>query len=147
MITLEKEIENLHYYVYINQMRYGERIKVDFNVPEEYLDTYIPKLTIQPFVENAFFHAFTDTQSGNINIFIRGKEDDLIIEVIDNGTGILPSQVDKLTANKRNHVTGIGIRNVDERLKMLYGKDYGIEIQSDLGFGTSIIITIPKSLS
>ena len=145
LITIEKEIENLHYYVYINQIRYGERIKVDFNIPEEFLGIHIPKLTIQPFVENAFFHAFTQTQAGNINIFIRSKDDNLMIEVIDNGTGIPPNQLDDLTTNKKNHVTGIGIRNVDERLKLLYGHNYGIKIQSDLGFGTSITITIPKS--
>ena len=146
MITIEKEIENLHYYVYINQMRYGERIKVNYHIPEEFLSIYIPKLTIQPFVENAFFHAFTHTQSGNINIFIRSKDDDLIIEVIDNGTGIQPNKLDNLRTNKKHHVTGIGIHNVDERLKLLYGQDYGINIQSDLGFGTSIAITIPKDI-
>lgn len=145
MITLEQEIENLHHYIYINQMRYGEFIKVNFNIPEEFLDIKIPKLTIQPFVENAFFHAFNGKQSGNINIFVRSKDNDLIIEVIDNGTGIKQSQLETLTTNKKYHVTGIGIHNVDERLKLLYGEKYGIVIQSDLGFGTSVMITIPKS--
>lgn len=145
MISLEKEIENLNYYVYINQIRYGERIKVNFNIPDEFLNFNIPKLTIQPFVENAFFHAFADAQPGTINIFARSKEDDFIIEVIDNGTGIPSNQVDTLATNKRFHLTGIGIHNVDERLKLLYGDKYGINIQSDLGFGTSIIITLPKN--
>lgn len=144
MITIEKELENLNYYVYINQIRYGERIKVNINIPKEFLHVNIPKLTIQPFVENAFFHAFNDTQSGNISIFAQSKKNDLMIEVIDNGTGIQPNQLDTLTTNKKYHVTGIGIHNVDERLKLLYGQEYGIKIQSDLGFGTSIIITIPK---
>lgn len=144
MITLRQEIENLHHYIYINQMRYGEFIKVDFNIPEEFLDSKIPKLTIQPFVENAFFHAFNGKQSGNINIFVRGKDRDLIIEVIDNGTGIKQSQLETLTTNKKYHVTGIGIYNVDERLKLLYGNQYGIAIRSDLGFGTCVTITIPK---
>lgn len=144
MITLRQEIENLYHYIYINQMRYGEFIKVDFNIPEEFLDAKIPKLTIQPFVENAFFHAFNGKQSGNINIFVRAKDRDLIIEVIDNGTGIKQSQLETLTTNKKYHVTGIGIYNVDERLKLLYGNQYGIAIRSDLGFGTCVTITIPK---
>ena len=145
IIILREEIENLNHYVYINQIRYGDRIKVNFNIPEDFLNIKIPKLTIQPFVENAFFHAFNDTQSGIINIFARSKENDLIIEVIDNGAGIPQNQVDNLITNKSFHVTGIGVHNVDERLKLLYGDAYGIKIQSDLGFGTSIIITIPQS--
>ena len=139
LVTLKEEFENLEFYIYINQMRYGNHIKVDYTIPEECLSLKIPKLLVQPFIENAFFHAFVGRDSGNINLFITQLNDTLTIEIMDNGVGM---DLNKPPSAPKSR-SGIGIKNVDERIKLLYGPHYGVTIQSDLGYGTSILITLP----
>ena len=95
---------------------------------------------MQPFVENAFYHAFSETTSGLIHVFFRKKEDDLVIEVVDNGSGM---KLDDAQKNRKESFTGIGIHNVDDRIHLIYGQKYGVSIQSNLGSGTRITITIP----
>lgn len=141
MTTIADEIKNLGFYVYINQMRYGDYIKVDYQVDPSCLDLQIPKLIIQPFIENAFFHAFTGRKSGNITVFINQNSGLLLIEILDNGTGI--RNLDEGEHKKKYHFSGIGIHNVDERIKLIYGMGYGVEVQSEPGLGTSISIKLP----
>ena len=143
LITIEEEVKNLGFYVYINQMRYGDFIKVDYEIDPSCYKLKIPKLMIQPFIENAFFHAFTGRKAGNISVFINQNDELLLIEVLDNGTGMKNSE--EATKEKKYHFSGIGIHNVDERIKLLYGKEYGVEVQSELGFGTSVSIKLPVS--
>lgn len=142
MTTVRDEIENLGYFIYINQVRYGNGIKVDYQIARDCYDLMMPKLIIQPFIENAFFHGFVGTDVGNITIFINSDEELLMIEVIDNGVGMANSET---TINeKKYHFSGIGINNVHERIQLLYGEEYGIEVYSEVGEGTSIIIKLPK---
>lgn len=77
---------------------------------------------------------------GLIHIFFRKKEDDLVIEVVDNGSGM---KLDDAQKNRKESFTGIGIHNVDDRIHLIYGQEYGVSIQSNLGSGTRITITIP----
>ncbi|AMC08157.1 sensor histidine kinase [Turicibacter sp. H121] len=142
MTTVRDEIENLGYFIYINQIRYGNGIKVDYQIARDCYDLMMPKLIIQPFIENAFFHGFVGTDVGNITVFINSDEELLMIEVIDNGVGMANSET---TINeKKYHFSGIGINNVHERIQLLYGEEYGIEVYSEVGEGTSIIIKLPK---
>lgn len=142
MTTVRDEIENLGYFIYINQVRYGNGIKVDYQIARDCYDLMMPKLIIQPFIENAFFHGFVGTDVGNITVFINSDERLLMIEVIDNGVGMANSET---TINeKKYHFSGIGINNVHERIQLLYGEEYGIEVYSEVGEGTSIIIKLPK---
>lgn len=142
MTTVRDEIENLGYFIYINQVRYGNGIKVDYQIARDCYDLMMPKLIIQPFIENAFFHGFVGTDVGNITVFINSDEELLMIEVIDNGVGMANSET---TINeKKYHFSGIGINNVHERIQLLYGEEYGIEVYSEVGEGTSIIIKLPK---
>lgn len=138
-MTVEQEIEHLKHYVYINQIRYGDQINVHFDVREDCLALYVPKLIIQPFVENAFFHAFPSMRKGNIHIFVRQQEDRLLIEVLDDGVGRGESS-EKL---KKRLVSGIGIENVHNRIVLLYGNKYGVEIDSESGYGTAVKISLP----
>lgn len=144
MITIEEEIKNLGFYVYISQMRYGDFIKVDYQIDPSCYKFKIPKLMIQPFIENAFFHAFTGRKAGNISVFINQSNDLLLIEILDNGTGMKNSE--EAAKEKKYHFSGIGIHNVDERIKLLYGKEYGVEVQSELGFGTNVSIKLPAQV-
>lgn len=145
-ITVKQELENLKSYVQINQARYGDRIKVNYLISPDCLELYLPKLVIQPFIENAFFHAFTKKKSGFIQVLIANRENHLICEVIDNGDGMVSDQLDNKTIKtkeKRQLFSGIGVKNVHERIQLLYGKDYGVEIESEETQGTKVVITLP----
>lgn len=142
-ITVEEELEMLKDYIYINQVRYGDRIKVNYFVSPDCLAYHLPKLVLQPFIENAFFHGFTKKHTGYIHILVARKEQYLICEVIDNGDGMANRSKSPLHKNKRHLFSGIGIRNVDERIKLLYGEEYGVDISSEIGEGTRIMIQLP----
>lgn len=143
--TVEQEISNMKDYVYINQARYGSQIRVNFFVTPESLTYELPKLMIQPFIENAFFHAFNKKTSGFIHIMIGTQGDTLICEIVDNGDGMVIPSGKRLPTRQRNEQlrSGIGVRNVHERIEIMYGKAYGVEFSSSLGEGTKVKIRLP----
>lgn len=141
MLSVESEIENLKQYVYINKLRFGDTTNVTYKVAEDSKNLLIPKLIIQPFVENAFFHAFTGKVRGEISIYINKYGNFILIEIIDNGIGMESNNINKLT--KKSLKSGIGIKNVDDRLKIIYGEEFGIKIESEKGYGTIVSIKIP----
>lgn len=145
-ITVKEEIENLKNYVIINQTRYGNQVNVEFYVTPECEEKKIPKLILQPFVENAFFHAFPQGEKGIISIFVRESDGLLKVEIEDNGIGMnsqtLRNLMDKKNAPKE-HFTGIGVNNVDDRMKLIYGQNYGILVESQEGHGTKISLYFP----
>ncbi|CAM3296913.1 sensor histidine kinase [Paenibacillus lupini] len=143
MITVQQELDNMKNYVFINQVRYGERIRVSYFIAPDCLDYRIPKLMIQPFIENAFFHAFNEKSEGYIYIMVAQEGSSLVCEVVDNGDGMninggIPKQV-----SKRQLFSGIGVRNVNDRIKLLFGEEYGVTITSEIREGTRVKIRIP----
>ncbi|WP_255306933.1 sensor histidine kinase [Paraliobacillus sp. PM-2] len=142
-ITVEQEIIHLKNYTKVNQSRYGDRIQVNFLVSPDSLECRLPKLVLQPFVENAFFHAFIKKKRGVIQILIAVKDNKLVCEVMDNGDGMDKEQRHSKEEQNKQLYSGIGIRNVDERIKLLYGNKYGVETKSELGIGTRVKITLP----
>lgn len=146
-VTVEQEIDNLKNYVLINQTRYGDSIGVEYYVPESCKHYKIPKLILQPFVENAFFHGFPEGMSGEISVFVREQQEHIYLEIVDNGVGMDTIQVDNLKykrGKKTEHFTGIGVNNVDDRIQLIYGAGYGVRIVSEKGNGTKISIVLPK---
>lgn len=145
-ITLKEEIENLKNYVLINQIRYGNQVNVEFYVTPDCEEQKIPKLILQPFVENSFFHAFPQGKQGTISIFARQSGGLLKVEIEDNGIG-MNSQTLRGLLDKKNapaeHFTGIGVNNVDDRMKLIYGESYGILVESQEGKGTKITVCFP----
>lgn len=141
-VTIQEEIETLKHYVFIKQIRYGDQIQVHYEVEQDCLPLMVPKLILQPFVENSFFHAFAGKPGGKIHIFIRKLDDILIIEVIDDGVGMSAVE-EQVNEHKRQHLSGIGINNVHNRIQLLFGSSYGVQIESEQGYGTSIRITLP----
>lgn len=137
-ITVHSEIESLKHYVYINQIRYGEQIQVHFDVQPDCRELLVPKLIIQPFVENAFFHAFPGVAKGNIYVFVRQQEDRLLIEVLDDGVGSQAAAQKKI----KRPVSGIGIENVHHRIVLLHGPKYGVTMNSS-EYGTAVKISLP----
>lgn len=144
-ITVKQELDNLKNYVLINQKRYGDRIKVNYFVSLGCEELQIPKLILQPFMENSFFHAFIRKQEGNINVLVWQEGTTLICEVVDNGDGMEVSEGHSLPSTRRKQqlFSGIGVRNVHERIQLLYGEEYGVTISSTIGEGTKVRITLP----
>lgn len=148
-ITIKEEIDNLKHYVLINNTRYGDRIDVQYFIMPNCYDYLVPKLLLQPFIENSFFHGFPSREDGRIEILIREEKDNINVRIIDNGVGIESQKLETLKIVKKassKGLSGIGIKNVNDRIKLIYGNDYGIEIKSELGKGTEIIILLPKQL-
>lgn len=144
-ITVKQEIDILKNYALINQKRYGERIRVNYFTEPECNEIQIPKLILQPFIENSFFHGFNKKSGGTINVLVWKEETTLICEVLDNGDGMEVSADNELpnTKRKREKFSGIGVRNVDERIRLIYGEAYGVTISSKIGEGTKVRITLP----
>lgn len=144
-ITLSQELVNMKNYVFINHVRYGERIKVNYFIAPDCMGYHVPKLIIQPFIENAFFHAFNHKAEGHIYIMVASESSALIIEIVDNGDGMETTSGNHLPSSKskRQLFSGIGVRNVNDRIKFLYGEAYGVTITSELGEGTQVKIRVP----
>ena len=150
MIPLKDEVENLKNYAMLQQIRYGDHIRVVFNISDGCLDAIIPKMIIQPIIENAFFHAFADSKDGTINVFAGKSGGALVVEVIDDGAGISGVKFERASCaqvNEKCGFSGVGLINVDERLRLLFGGvgSY-IAITSEQGVGTVVRVTIPSPL-
>ncbi|WP_405159035.1 sensor histidine kinase [Paenibacillus sp. FSL H8-0283] len=145
-VTVEQEIENLKNYVFINHVRYGGRIKAAFYVAPDCTHYHVPKLVIQPFIENAFFHGFIKKETGTIHVMVSRAGESLICEIMDNGDGIEGLVMGETLPNPKNNrqlFSGIGIRNVHDRIELLYGSPYGVTIMSTVGEGTRVTVTLP----
>lgn len=99
-------------------------------------------------MENAFFHGFPEGRQGRIQIFVKEEGENLKFEIVDDGVGMTAEQLRQLSTGERQkteHFTGIGIGNVDERIKLIYGLDYGINILSEEGKGTTVLLLLRKN--
>lgn len=148
-IPLSRELINIQNYILINQTRYGDSIQVEYYVSRSCEDCLLPKMILQPFIENTFFHAYPEGRCGTIQIVVKQKDGKLVIQIIDDGIGMTQEKVVKIMTEKsqKEHYSGIGVHNVQERLKLLYGDDYGINIISEEQKGTTVEIVLPVNYS
>lgn len=145
LITIEKEVEHATSYLKIENFRYKNQFVYEFTVEEECLPYYCNKITLQPIIENAIYHGLNRmVDDGHIGIHIYAEEDDIVMEVIDNGVGMTPEQIHSILYKEPGDKTGIGIKNVNDRIKIYFGEKYGILIESELDEGTSVKIRMPK---
>ncbi|WP_027629410.1 sensor histidine kinase [Ruminiclostridium cellobioparum] len=147
-VTVREELKQIDNYLYIQKTRFKDRLDVEYEVEEAANDCYIMKLLIQPIVENAIKHGLEfQSQKGLIIIKVYEKEEEIIIQIIDNGKGMSEREVKHLL-NRADTSSlkkpGIGLNNVNERIKMFYGAKYGITVESKLGEGTCVNINVPK---
>lgn len=147
--TLEKELEFLEDYITIEKVRYMELfdLKIDVRNPDLYKAKIIT-LTLQPIVENSIFSGIEPSgRNGIIHITVYSKKDTLFIEIKDNGVGIppelIPSILSDTNKHKKNSLNGIGLPNVNQRIKLNYGGHYGISIKSKVNEYTVVTITLP----
>ncbi len=148
-ISLGEELSFVQDYVNLQQVRYVEIFDYICQVPKEYMDCRIVKMTIQPIVENAILHGIEPTGTyGEIRIGARKEGEDLCIYVEDNGAGMDEEELDGVLKDRgkknKNSMSGIGIVNVHERLKMIYGERYGLFYESEKGIGTRVTVRIPE---
>ena len=148
MIPLKEELEHATSYLAIQNIRFKDKFEFQVNADPNLLNYLCPKLSIQPLLENAIYHGMEGMyEDGEIEIRIYEKEGAIKIEVADNGPGMTAEKLDYIMHNKvisSKRGSGIGVRNVNERIQLIYGKNYGITIASELDEGTVATITIPK---
>lgn len=146
-VTIQEETNHLKTYFYILKTRYGEeRIQFFMHIDPMVAEIKIPLLTLQPIVENALIHGVEDLENGGlieVNAFLQDNR--VIIQVSDNGRGIDNETLKKLQNGEKmiGHTTGLGLQNVRERLRLFFGDEDVLEIQSTLNHGTMIQLNLP----
>ena len=150
MVTLGSELEFTRSYLELQSARFGDRISYSIycEVNREYK---ILPLIIQPIVENAFAHGIESAKAnGKITVNVRYKGDKVEISVSDNGQGMTPEKLNelllKLKENDTSSGKSIGLTNVNKRIKMYHGDEYGLSIKTAMGEGTSVIIDLPREV-
>ncbi len=142
MITLKDEIDQVRQYLFIQKQRYGEQLSYEIIENYKLYDCQIPKLIVQPIVENAIYHGIKEINlPGFIKIKTYEDESSLYIEIYDSGKGF---DFKKEIAPHSTKLGGIGLANVDERLRLQYGDGYQMIIDSQLGRFTGIKLKIPR---
>ena len=146
--TVENEIAHLKNYIYVMDMRMHDNIQYTFDVDEMTLKSKLPRLSLQPIVENAINHGLRNKRGKKkIGIQIKREQMDLVICIEDNGIGLDTSAINEsLRKNELDFVekgNSIGLHNINARLKMLYGNQYGMHLESMLGEGTKVFMILP----
>ena len=145
LITIEKEIQHAQSYLRIEKFRYKNQFTYRFDVDEECLGYLCNKITLQPIIENAIYHGLNRmVDEGEIVISIRQDGDDIVLSVEDNGIGMTEEQCQEILRKEPGDRTGIGIKNVNDRIKIYFGEEYGLTITSELDEGTCVDIRMPK---
>ncbi len=148
IISIRDEIAHAKYYLDIQKVRYKNRFEVKMDIDPTIEDYCTIKLIVQPLLENAIYYG-VEHMDGEGEIILRGYEDgdDVCVEVIDNGMGIPKENIEFLLTDDtrvRKHGSGIGLRNIDQRIKLYFKGDYGLTIESELDEGTTVRIRLPK---
>ncbi|WP_026508276.1 sensor histidine kinase [Butyrivibrio sp. MC2013] len=147
-ITIREELKLVNYYLELQKVRYEDRLTYSIDIDDETIyDEMIPRLVIEPMVENAIVHGIENTEGeARVEVILRRQDEDVAIHVLDNGAGF---DVDELSDSKKTAPgeesrDKTGISNTDQRIRLLCGEAYGINIRSNKGEGTDVMIKIPS---
>ncbi|MFA6845809.1 MAG: ATP-binding protein, partial [Sphaerochaetaceae bacterium] len=159
LVSLREELDNTKNYFFIQQYRFGPRLSLQVMLADdcekEAMEIRIPKLTLQPIVENAIIHGLEcKLGEGIVRIKIEVMDSRLLITVSDNGVGMEAEQVVALrhalsvksSEGLAKKEGGIALENVNHRIKLLFGERYGLDITSCIGVGTDVMISLPRSV-
>lgn len=143
-ITLEQELELVERYIDIQSIRFEDRFTCEIDVPEQFQSCLVPKLVLQPLVENAIIHGVVDREDGYIKLQAEEQEGDLLLSVSDNGCGLPPEVLKRLNSNDQK-LPGqhLGLYNVSSIIRLHFGEKYGISAQSWSGEGSCIRLRLP----
>ncbi len=147
-VMVRDEVENIKNYFKILSLRYGDSISYNINIDEHIMDKYILKFLFQPLVENSLKHGIELVErKGEITIYAREMDDEIVFIVKDNGLGLTEAQLKTLnqSINMEDSGQGIGLRNVNQRIKLFYGERFGIEVFSVYDKKTEIFIHLPSN--
>ena len=158
-VTLSDELDNVENYFTVQQCRFGDKLSMEVEIEnEKLLETRMPKLILQPLVENAIVHGLEGKiDGGTVRIIIENSDKRLFLRVRDDGLGFPEEQVDRMnvrftgrvrqdkTAQETHRQGGIALVNVNSRIRLMFGEDYGLRIFSEEGVGTECILTMPLS--
>lgn len=145
LISIEKEVQHAQSYLQIQKFRYKNQFTYSFDVEEECLPYLCNKITLQPIIENAIYHGVDRmVDEGIIKISIRQKDEMIVFTVEDNGVGMTEEQCREVLHKEAGDRSGIGIKNVNDRIKIYFGSEYGLTIRSELDVGTCVTICMPK---
>ncbi len=147
-VTLENELKHAESYVRIQNMRFGGGIRFEIEVPRELYGCIVPKIILQPIVENSVIHGIRekDDERGSIRIAARAEGGNLVIELSDDGVGMDASELDSvMKGGTKRSSGGFGLRNIQERLQLSYGPGYGLEFAGARGEGMRVQIRLPDS--
>jgi two-component system sensor histidine kinase YesM len=146
IITVEESIKTIESYINIQKIRYRNRLQVSINISPDIYDYHVPKLLLQPIVENAIIHGL-ENKVGKGNLVINGYQeaDELIFEIIDDGIGIEANKLALINAKKdlASTTDSIGLQNVNRRIQLYYGASYGLHIKSQAQSGTIVTLRLP----
>ena len=148
IIKISDELQHSKSYMNIQMVRYKERFKIRFEVDDEINDYCIVKLVIQPILENAIYYGVGDIDIDDGEIVVTGKKinDDIFITVEDNGIGMREEVVENILKDNNKtpkHGSGVGVINVHSRIKLMFGDEYGLSVESEADEGTKVTIHIP----
>ncbi|WP_340020399.1 sensor histidine kinase [Paenibacillus sp. FSL H3-0457] len=150
LVTIREELDNITNYVTIQNVRYYDCIQMRYEIEDRLLNYRMPKMILQPIVENAIFHGLAELEEdGIITIRIQSQLDEVVIQVCDNGVGMDHHTMQNLMEEKSGEGTGtngIGLHNVQRRIQLHFGKSYGIQVESKIGEGTIFSILLPAIL-
>lgn len=146
-VSIEEEVDFLEHYMNVMFVRYGERLRYQCEVEKKFQEVFVPKMILQPIVENSIKYGFGDSRM-NLEILVKIKiiRESLVLEIEDNGVGIEGELLERLRKNLDagyNKSAHIGIYNVNKRIQLLYGREYGLKIDSEMGKGTKVILKLP----
>lgn len=145
LIPIAKELEHAESYLQIQMYRYKNQFTYTFDVDPDCLGYYCNKITLQPIIENSINHGLDlMVEEGRIDVRVRFDGDDIVFSVQDNGVGMGPEQLEAIMQNGPTDRTGIGIKNVNDRLKIYFGRNYGLSITSEPDVGTCVEIRMPR---
>ena len=152
VVTVEEELDYLAYYVELQENRYEGRLQYTEDIPKDVLDYSIPKLTLQPIIENCLNHGFLPSMKlCKISLVIRKVQEFIDIEISDNGIGMPEATVEELRASLENESESntpwhIGMKNIHQRIQLMFGREYGIKIYSRENEGTRITVRFPARI-
>ena len=142
-ISLKDEIDHVRQYLFIQKQRYGEKLQYEIKELKQYNDYKIPKLILQPLVENAIYHGIKEmNRQGMIRVSVSENDTQLIVSIYDNGRGFVASETTNATLVR---LGGVGLKNVNQRLQLQFGKSYHMEIKSEENTYTEIRLYFPKA--
>lgn len=153
IVTVQTEADLLERYLHIQKMRFGKRLSYEISLERDILEEEIPKLILQPFVENAIVHGF-ESAGGSYSLSVTGirEERNMVFRITDTGVGMSEEQLEAIWDKEDNRkyasqrIGRYAIRNVRERLELIYHENYELHIESRVGCGTTVTIVVPCGL-